>query len=95
MAQWFDLHLYLANWGSRRLMIRLPRRLIEQSLLDGLLPDHDCVEAKMAGDNLILDISRNELELDDEGDGEGTLARWHRCAPRCSPATRGCSICSG
>jgi hypothetical protein len=23
MENWFDLHLYLANWGSRRLMIRL------------------------------------------------------------------------
>ena len=21
MEEWFDLHLYLANWGSRRLMI--------------------------------------------------------------------------
>jgi hypothetical protein len=26
MERWFDLHLYLANWGSRRLMIRLPKR---------------------------------------------------------------------
>jgi hypothetical protein len=24
MERWFDLHLYFANWGSRRLMIRLP-----------------------------------------------------------------------
>ena len=24
MERWFELHLYLANWGSRRLMIRLP-----------------------------------------------------------------------
>lgn len=24
MERWFDLHLYLTNWGSRRLMIRLP-----------------------------------------------------------------------
>jgi hypothetical protein len=27
MKRWFDLHLYLANWGTRRLMIRLPKRL--------------------------------------------------------------------
>jgi hypothetical protein len=25
MERWFDLHLYLANWGTRRLMIRLPK----------------------------------------------------------------------
>jgi hypothetical protein len=24
MESWFDLHLYPANWGTRRLMIRLP-----------------------------------------------------------------------
>ena len=23
MERWFDLHLYWANWGSRRLMIKL------------------------------------------------------------------------
>ena len=26
MERWFDLHLYLANWGTRRLMIRVPKR---------------------------------------------------------------------
>ena len=30
MDNWFDLHLYLANWGSRRLMIRLPKRFVDQ-----------------------------------------------------------------
>jgi hypothetical protein len=29
MERCFDLHLYLANWGTRRLMIRVPRRLID------------------------------------------------------------------
>lgn len=32
MKRWFDLHLYLANWGTRRLMIRLPKRLVYQRL---------------------------------------------------------------
>ena len=26
MAQYFDAHLYVANWGTRRLMLRLPVR---------------------------------------------------------------------
>lgn len=37
MDRWFDLHLYLANWGSRRLMIRLPARRVDRSILDGFL----------------------------------------------------------
>lgn len=30
VERWFDLHLYLANWGTRRLIMRLPRRLMER-----------------------------------------------------------------
>jgi hypothetical protein len=37
MELWFDLHLYFANWGSRRLMMRLPKRLVDRRLLDGFL----------------------------------------------------------
>ena len=39
MERWFDLHLYLANWGTRRLMIRLPQRLVLRALAqqDGTL----------------------------------------------------------
>src|SRR5271156_5175476 len=32
MENWFELHLYLSNWGSRRLMIRWPARLINRHL---------------------------------------------------------------
>jgi hypothetical protein len=34
MDRYFDLHLYLANWGARRLMIRVPKRLVDASRLD-------------------------------------------------------------
>lgn len=32
VERWFDLHLYLANWGTRRLMIRLPKRFLDPSI---------------------------------------------------------------
>src|ERR1700761_4538344 len=28
MEQWFDLHFYFANWGTRRLTVRLPKRFL-------------------------------------------------------------------
>lgn len=31
MEQWFDLHLYLANWSKRRLMMRLPKRFLNRT----------------------------------------------------------------
>ena len=37
MERWFDLHLYLANWGARRFMIRLPARLIDRPRLGACL----------------------------------------------------------
>jgi hypothetical protein len=77
MERWFDLHLYLANWGSRRLMIRLPKRLVDRRRLDGFLGKADCASLLIAGENLILDIARDEVEFEDWDDGSGWLAALH------------------
>ena len=75
MKRWFDLHLYLANWGTRRLMIRLPKRLVAQRFLKPLLLGIDWATLQAAGDNLILDIARDEVELDEDwDDGSSWLA---------------------
>jgi hypothetical protein len=74
MERCFDLHLYLANWGSRRLMMRLPARLIDRDRLDAFLEEVDCVRLRAVGENLILDIARDEVEIDDWDDGSGWLA---------------------
>src|SRR5215831_4396106 len=74
MERWFDLHLYLANWGSRRLMMRLPKRLISRQQIDLFVCEVDGVEVWTSGDNLIVDIHRDEVESDDWDDGSGWLA---------------------
>ncbi|MCY3755946.1 MAG: hypothetical protein OXG99_17870 [Alphaproteobacteria bacterium] len=75
MARWFDLHLYLANWGTRQFMIRLPKRLMDRSRLDSLLHDCNWAEIFEAGDCLILDICEDgEPEDYDGDDGSGWLA---------------------
>lgn len=75
MERWFDLHLYFANWGSRRLMMRLPKRLVDRAPLDRLLRKVDSATLWAAGEHLILDIRRDEIEIDDwEDDGSGWLA---------------------
>ena len=73
MERWFDLHLYLANWGSRRLMIRMPKRLVDRRRLDGFLGKADCATIRVVGENLILDIARAELEFEDWDDGSDWL----------------------
>jgi hypothetical protein len=75
MEQWFDLHLYLANWGTRRLMMRLPKRFLNRADVDDFLREVDWVEIWTSGNNLIIDICRDEAEPDDDWeDGSGRLA---------------------
>lgn len=75
MEERFDLHLYLANWGSRRLMMRLPLRFLDRLHIQPFIREIDWVEAWASGDNLIVDIHRDEMEPDEEwDDGSGRLA---------------------
>jgi len=74
VARWFDLHLYLANWGTRRLMIRLPKRLLPVDDLKSAIQGIENFELTMSGENYILDICREEIEPDyDWDDGAGRL----------------------
>ena len=75
MERWFDLHLYLANWGTRRLMIRLPRRFLDPSRLDVFLREVEWVEVLESGENLIVDIHYHDEESRYAGweEGEGWL----------------------
>jgi len=70
----FDLHLYLANWGSRRFFLRLPKKLVDRIRLNGILSEVDCVETRIVGEYLIVEIARDELEVEDFDDGAGRLA---------------------
>lgn len=76
MQRWFDLHLYLTNWGTRRLMMRAPKRLLDRSKLAPFLREVDWVEVWASRENLIVDICREEVEPDYEDwvDGSGRLA---------------------
>jgi hypothetical protein len=75
VERWFDLHLYLANWGSRRLMMRLPARLLDRGTLEPFLCKVDWVKVWASGDNLVIDIFPDEVEpQDDWDDGSGWLA---------------------
>ena len=75
MELWFDLHLYLANWGTRRLMIRLPKRLVDQSRLESFLQGCDLAEVIELDEHLILDVCDDgeDAEYDGWDDGSGWL----------------------
>jgi hypothetical protein len=61
MERWFDLHLYLANWGTRRLMMRLPKRFLSRADVDPYLREIDWVDVRTSGDKVVVDIHRDDL----------------------------------
>lgn len=73
MERHFDLFLYVANWGSRRFMMRLPRRFLDEATA-GPYCHHDSAEVCVAGDSVILDLQRNELDSEWIDDCSGWLA---------------------
>jgi hypothetical protein len=75
MEQWFDLHLYLANWGTRRLMMRVPKRFLDASDIDPFVSELEGVQTWTSGDDVIVDILHDEEEgYHDFVDGSGKLA---------------------
>lgn len=74
IERYFDLHLYLANLGSRHFFMRLPQKLVDRSALDAFLREVDCAKVRSRGADLIVEIFRDELEFDDFDDGAGWLS---------------------
>ena len=69
MERHFDLFLYVANWGHRRLSIRLPRRLVDAGAVKPFLNRNDSMTVRRAGENLIVDLTVQDIENEIDGDG--------------------------
>lgn len=72
MERYFDAFLYLTNWNTRQLMLRLP-----QTLLDIETAERYCAGESastwVAGEHVIVDFTSEDVGDFDEG-GEGWLA---------------------
>ncbi|MEV7969994.1 hypothetical protein AB0O34_29015 [Sphaerisporangium sp. NPDC088356] len=66
MERYYDAHLYLANWGTHRVMLRLPRTLLDLDIAERYCVG-DQVTAWTSGEHLILDLT-SEDEEDEEGE---------------------------
>ena len=73
MSRYFDAFLYLANWGTRQLMFRLPTSLLDfEAASRYAATDSAC--AWTAGDHVIVELtSEKEDEYWEEG-GEDSLS---------------------
>lgn len=80
MERFFDLFLYLANWGTRRLSIRLPAHLVDVPALARFFPDDGIANVRIKGSYAIVDIWREEIDRDDWGDEDDWDCRGGRLA---------------
>jgi hypothetical protein len=75
MERWFDLHLYLTNWNTRRFMMRVPKRRLRREDVDRFICELDGIDVWTAGESVIVDMIRDDVEMDGEWDeGSGWLA---------------------
>jgi hypothetical protein len=72
MEEYFDAFLYLANWGTRRLMIRFPRRLLDSKTAATFCLG-DSASFRSSGDYVILSFE-SQIEDEDWVESEGWLA---------------------
>lgn len=72
MEQYFDAFLYLANWGTRELMLRVPARLLSLETAQRYCIG-DSVSAWTSGEYVLVQVTTENEEGDVEWGGEGVL----------------------
>jgi hypothetical protein len=72
MAKYFDAFLYVANWGTRELMLRFPSGVLELATAKDYC--RGAASAKSMGDFVILDFLSDDEPGDGWDDGTGWLS---------------------
>ncbi|MFY1587121.1 hypothetical protein ACN267_21735 [Micromonospora sp. WMMD734] len=68
MERYFDAHLYLANWGTRQLMLRLPKHVLDPGTVAQYCQG-DSASAWTTGKHVIIDL--HDEDGTDEWDLDG------------------------
>ena len=77
LLKYFDAHLYLANWGSLRLMFRFPKGLLDQA---GIEPYclHEYISFVTIGNYQVLDLDFNPEDGGDWMEVDASLSDFIR-----------------
>jgi hypothetical protein len=73
MQRYYDAHLYLANWGTHRVMLRLPRTLLDPAVAEEYCVG-DLVQVSVSGEFVILDLTSEDEPGEWAGDDEDSLS---------------------
>jgi hypothetical protein len=81
MQRFYDAHLYLANWGSHRIMLRLPR-----TLLDPKIAGQYCVDGQVSMSTTRDHVIRSSFHIA-AGRNQNQCSEPRK---RVTPGPRGC-----
>lgn len=73
MEHYFDAHLYLANWGTHRLMLRIPKARVQLRALKPYFVGRPAAHLTSAGAHVLLDLGSDTEEPEYE-QSQGSLA---------------------
>jgi hypothetical protein len=74
MARYFDAHLYFANWGTHRLMLRLPKARVAASALKPYFGIGPAARLTSVGEHVLLDLGSDTDEPEPDEENGGSLA---------------------
>src|SRR4051794_9867861 len=101
VERYFDAFLYLANWGTRQVMFRLPRDVLDPEIAEPYC-DTETASLIVTGSHLILNLYVDPDESDDDWDElDGQLAVMTRARSGLAAGALGllswpgCGRCSG
>src|SRR5262245_32127268 len=69
MDRYFDAFVYVANWGTHRLMLRIPRQFLDAGLVEEYC-DGEVVSLTAGEDNLVLAFRSQDQDGDEWTEGE-------------------------
>lgn len=73
VQRYFDAHLYVANWGTRCLMLKVPRGLVDVQAARQYQTD-ETMFVRTSKKNVVFVFESNDEEYEDWDSGEGWLA---------------------
>ena len=87
--KYFDAFLYLANWGTRWLMFRVPKKLLSPETAAAFKAG-DCGSCRHRGDHVVLSFRAEDEEDYEWAEGEGcaTSARSSAASVRTRHSSR-------
>jgi hypothetical protein len=74
MERYFDAHLYFANWGTHRLMLRIPKARVDLRALKPYFVGGHAARLASVGDHVLLDLGSDTEEPEYDEQSQGSLA---------------------